>query len=113
MKKGTEQGISHAKDLMSVEDVIISGHALSQFQIRASVPDLIKAAAEIRNRFAESSFILDYPRVKTEPGSEKNPVLYFRDQVDPEIVYAVLPNLRKRGYVMLTVLKPFSEEITS
>lgn len=100
-----------AKEILPVDDIRISGHALQQFMIRADTKSLTEAVVQIRTRFSEAVQVIEHPSITNDKLVTNNNIrLYFQDPFDPDLLYAVYKKAKGR-YVMVSVLKPLDKSL--
>lgn len=109
MKSETEQRLLTGKDILPVEDVNISSHALSRFQMRTGLT-FLESAEQIKKRLGDALPIERHKKVKIN--KKKNVQSYYlQDSFDSDLVYVIDKNERKNSYFMTTTLFPLRRRL--
>lgn len=93
-----------ARDIIPVDDMRISTHALGQFLIRTGA-DLVEAADQMRERISTSQRIRRHEYLDLVPRTrDGRPVYFFQDKTDERVIYVVERDKRGRRFTLTTAL---------
>ncbi len=112
MRKDAEQKPPlTGKDILPINTIELSGHALSRFQMRTGLT-LMETVEQMRGRLANATSIENHTKVKINKKKGKTS-LYFQDSTDPDLVFVVDKKTKKAGYLISTILFPLRSTLRS
>lgn len=98
-----------AKDLIPIDDIEISGHALERFTVRISQNDLVEASRQIRSRLG-NSHLTERPDWESLKETVRPGDIFFQDAEKEGFIYVCRKKKKKGSYVLITVMDYLEDE---